>query len=139
MSAYVDFLSDASGGRQLSPPELATRPDNKLGTDEQWDNTEGVLRRALERIGPRYRVAEGEGSFYGPKIDFLMGAARGRPWKMGTIQLDGHQPERLGCTDMGSDNREHMPYVIHRALFGSLERFIWILLPPHAGGPPLPR
>ena len=78
-------------------------------------------------------MAEGEGAFYGPKIDFFMDDALGRPWQMGTIQLDGQQPERLGCTYMGSDNREHMPYVIHRALFGSLERFIGILL-EHYGG-----
>ena len=78
-------------------------------------------------------VAEGEGAFYGPKIDFFMDDALGRPWQMGTIQLDGQQPERLGCTYMGSDNREHTPYVIHRALFGSLERFIGILL-EHYGG-----
>jgi threonyl-tRNA synthetase len=90
-------------------------------------------QRALERIGLRYRVAEGEGAFYGPKIDFFMDDALGRAWQMGTIQLDGQQPERLGCTYMGSDNREHMPYVIHRALFGSLERFIGILL-EHYGG-----
>jgi len=133
MFDYVDFLYDAFGVRELAHAELATRPDNKLGTDEQWDHTEGVLRQALERIGLRYRTAEGEGAFYGPKIDFFMDDALGRPWQMGTIQLDGQQPERLGCTYMGSDNREHTPYVIHRALFGSLERFIGILL-EHYGG-----
>jgi threonyl-tRNA synthetase len=133
MFDYVDFLYDAFGVRELAHAELATRPDNKLGTDEQWDHTEGVLRRALERIGLPYRVAEGEGAFYGPKIDFFMDDAHGRPWQMGTIQLDGQQPERLGCTYMGSDNREHTPYVIHRALFGSLERFIGILL-EYSGG-----
>ena len=133
MFDYVDFLYDTFGVRELAHAELATRPDNKLGTDEQWDHTEGVLRRALERIGLRHRVAEGEGAFYGPKIDFFMDDALGRPWQMGTIQLDGQQPERLGCTYMGSDNREHTPYVIHRALFGSLERFIGILL-EHYGG-----
>jgi threonyl-tRNA synthetase len=133
MFDYVDFLYDRFGVRDLAHAELATRPDNKLGTDEQWDVTEGVLRRALERIGLRYRIAEGEGAFYGPKIDFFMDDALGRSWQMGTIQLDGQQPERLGCTYMGSDNREHTPYVIHRALFGSLERFIGILL-EHYGG-----
>jgi threonyl-tRNA synthetase len=133
MFDYVDFLYDTFGVRELAHAELATRPDNKLGTDEQWDRTEGVLRGALERIGLRYRVAEGEGAFYGPKIDFFMDDALGRPWQMGTIQLDGQQPERLGCTYMGPDNREHTPYVIHRALFGSLERFIGILL-EHYGG-----
>jgi threonyl-tRNA synthetase len=133
MFDYVDFLYDTFGVRELAHAELATRPDNKLGTDEQWDHTEGVLRRALERIGLRYRIAEGEGAFYGPKIDFFMDDALGRPWQMGTIQLDGQQPARLDCTYMGSDNREHTPYVIHRALFGSLERFIGILL-EHYGG-----
>ncbi len=133
MFDYVDFLYDRFGVRDLAHAEFATRPDNKLGTDEQWDHTEGVLRQALERIGLRYRVAEGEGAFYGPKIDFFMDDALGRPWQMGTIQLDGQQPDRLGCTYMGADNREHTPYVIHRALFGSLERFIGILL-EHYGG-----
>jgi threonyl-tRNA synthetase len=133
MFDYVDFLYDRFGVRDLAHAELATRPDNKLGTDEQWDHTEGVLRNALERIGLRYRIAEGEGAFYGPKIDFFMDDALGRAWQMGTIQLDGQQPERLGGTYMGSDNREHTPYVIHRALFGSLERFIGILL-EHYGG-----
>jgi threonyl-tRNA synthetase len=136
MFDYVDFLYDTFGVRELAHAELATRPDNKLGTDEQWDHTEGVLRRALERIGLPHRIAEGEGAFYGPKIDFFMDDALGRPWQMGTIQLDGQQPERLGCTYMGSDNREHTPYVIHRALFGSLERFIGILLEHYGGDMP---
>jgi len=92
-----------------------------------------MLREAVERQGIPYRIAEGEGAFYGPKIDFFMDDAMRRPWQMGTIQLDGQQPARLGCTYMGADNREHMPYVIHRALFGSLERFVGILL-EHYGG-----
>ncbi|MGH3008201.1 MAG: threonine--tRNA ligase [Gaiellaceae bacterium] len=136
MFDYVDFLYDTFGVRELAHAELATRPDNKLGTDEQWDHTEGVLKAALERIGLPYRIAEGEGAFYGPKIDFFMDDALGRPWQMGTIQLDGQQPERLGCTYMGADNQEHTPYVIHRALFGSLERFIGILLEHYGGALP---
>jgi threonyl-tRNA synthetase len=136
MFDYVDFLYDTFGVRELAHAELATRPDNKLGTDEQWDHTEGVLTRALERIGLPYRIAEGEGAFYGPKIDFFMDDALGRPWQMGTIQLDGQQPARLGCTYMGADNAEHMPYVIHRALFGSLERFIGILIEHYGGDMP---
>ena len=107
MFDYVDFLYDTFGVRELAHAELATRPDNKLGSDAQWDHTEGVLKAALDRIGLRYRVADGEGAFYGPKIDFFMDDAHGRPWQMGTIQLDGQQPERLGCTYMGADNREH--------------------------------
>jgi len=133
MFDYLATLYDRFGVRDLAHAELSTRPDDKLGTDEQWDYTEGVLRTAAERMGMAYKVAEGDGAFYGPKIDFFMDDAMGRPWQMGTIQLDGQQPERLGGTYMGADNREHMPYVIHRALFGSLERFIGILI-EHYGG-----
>ena len=133
MFDYVGFLYDRFGVRELAHAELATRPDNKLGTDEQWDHTEALLRTALERQGIPYRVMEGEGAFYGPKIDLFMDDAMGRPWQMGTIQLDGQQPARLGCAYVGPDNREHTPYVIHRALFGSLERFIGILI-EHYGG-----
>jgi threonyl-tRNA synthetase len=133
MFDYVGFLYDRFGVRELAHAELSTRPDNKLGTDEQWDYTEGVLREAVDRQGIPYRLAAGEGAFYGPKIDLFMDDAMGRPWQMGTIQLDAQQPERLGCTYMGPDNREHTPYLIHRALFGSIERFVGILL-EHYGG-----
>jgi threonyl-tRNA synthetase len=133
MFDYLETLYDRFGVRELAHAELATRPEKKLGTDEQWDHTEGVLRTAIDRMGLPYRVAEGEGAFYGPKIDFFMDDASGRPWQMGTIQLDSQQPARLGCTYMGADNKEHTPYLIHRALFGSLERFIGILL-EHYGG-----
>jgi threonyl-tRNA synthetase len=133
MFDYVAFLYDRFGVRDIAHAELATRPDNKLGTDEDWDRSEGMLKEALERQGIPYKLAEGEGAFYGPKIDFFMNDAAGRPWQMGTIQLDGQQPARLGCVYVGPDNREHMPYVIHRALFGSLERFIAILI-EHYGG-----
>jgi threonyl-tRNA synthetase len=133
MFDYLEALYDRFGVRHLAHAELSTRPDNKLGTDEEWDFTEGVLRTAAERMGLRYEVAEGEGAFYGPKIDFFMDDAMGRPWQMGTIQLDSQQPKRLGCTYMGADNQEHTPYLIHRALFGSLERFIAILIEHYAG------
>jgi threonyl-tRNA synthetase len=133
MFDYLEALYDRFGVRHLAHAELSTRPDNKLGTDEEWDFTEGVLRTAAERMGLRYKVAEGEGAFYGPKIDFFMDDAMGRPWQMGTIQLDSQQPKRLGCTYMGADNQEHTPYLIHRALFGSLERFIAILIEHYAG------
>jgi threonyl-tRNA synthetase len=133
MFDYLAFLYDRFGVRELAHAELATRPENKLGTDEEWDHTEGVLRTAIDRMGLPYRLAEGEGAFYGPKIDFFMNDAAGRPWQMGTIQLDSQQPKRLGCTYMGADNAEHTPYLIHRALFGSLERFIGILI-EHYGG-----
>ena len=136
MFDYVGYLYDRLGVRELAHAELSTRPESKLGTDEQWDHTEGVLRTALERQGIPYEVKPGEGAFYGPKIDLFMDDAMGRPWQMGTIQLDGQQPARLGCKYMGADNQEHLPWVIHRALFGSLERFIGILIEHYAGAFP---
>ena len=113
--------------------ELSTRPDNKLGTDEEWDFTETALRSALERRGIEYYVGEGEGAFYGPKIDLHMEDVLGRAWQMGTIQLDALMPKQFGLTYMGADNVEHTPYVVHRALLGSLERFMGILI-EHYGG-----
>src|SRR5207248_5574516 len=113
--------------------ELSTRPEKKLGTDEEWDFTEGALRAALERRGITYEVNEGDGAFYGPKIDLHMTDVLGRSWQMGTIQLDAQMPQRFGLSYMGADNHEHFPYVIHRALLGSLERFMGILI-EHYGG-----
>src|SRR5438876_2442642 len=133
MFDFVGYLYDRLGVRELAHAELSTRPESKLGTDEQWDYTEGVLRTALDRQGIPYQVKEGQGAFYGPKIDLFMDDAMGRPWQLGTIQLDGQQPERLGCTYMGADNKEHMPYLIHRALFGSLERFVGIVVEYYGG------
>jgi len=128
---YATYLYDLFGVEARF--ELSTRPENKLGTDEEWDFTEGALRSALERRGIEYTVNEGDGAFYGPKIDLHMTDVLGRSWQMGTIQLDAQMPVRFGLTYMGEDNAEHTPYVIHRALFGSLERFIGILI-EHYGG-----
>jgi threonyl-tRNA synthetase len=113
--------------------ELSTRPEKKVGSDEEWDFTEAALRAALERREISYSVNEGDGAFYGPKIDLHMTDVLGRGWQMGTIQLDSQMPKRFGLTFMGADNAEHTPYVIHRALLGSLERFIGILT-EHYGG-----
>jgi len=113
--------------------ELSTRPEHKVGTDEEWDFTEGALRAALERRGIDYQLNEGDGAFYGPKIDLHMTDVLGRSWQMGTIQLDAIMPQRFGLTYMGPDNCEHTPYVVHRALLGSLERFLGILI-EHYGG-----
>jgi threonyl-tRNA synthetase len=131
---YATFLYDLFGMQARF--ELSTRPESKLGSDEEWDFTEAALRSALERRGVDYFVGEGEGAFYGPKIDLHMTDALGRAWQMGTIQLDGVQPARLDCTYMGADNQEHTPYVVHRALFGSFERFIGILTEHYAGAFP---
>ena len=113
--------------------ELSTRPEKKLGSDEEWDFTESALRAALEKRGIDYDVNEGDGAFYGPKIDLHMTDVLGRSWQIGTIQLDAQMPQSFGLTFMGADNQEHTPYVIHRALLGSLERFIGILI-EHYGG-----
>jgi threonyl-tRNA synthetase len=128
---YAAFLYDLFGMEAIF--ELSTRPDNKLGTDEEWDFTEGALRQALERRGLDYHLNSGDGAFYGPKIDLHMKDVLGRSWQMGTIQLDSQTPGRLGCSYIGADNTEHVPYVIHRALLGSFERFIGILI-EHYGG-----
>jgi threonyl-tRNA synthetase len=115
--------------------ELSTRPepDKRLGDDAFWDKTEGMLREALETGGHDYKVAEGEGAFYAPKIDLHMTDSLGRSWQLGTVQLDYNLPERFGLTYAGADNQEHMPVMIHRALFGSFERFIGMLLEHTAG------
>jgi threonyl-tRNA synthetase len=113
--------------------ELSTRPDNRLGSDELWDRSEQALKNALESHGLEYDVAEGEGAFYGPKIDMHMTDSLGRSWQLGTIQLDYNLPERFGLTYTGADNAEHRPVMIHRALMGSFERFIGILIEHYAG------
>jgi threonyl-tRNA synthetase len=128
---YASYLYDLFGMEARF--ELSTRPEKKLGTDEEWDFTEGALRAALERRGIDYDLNEGDGAFYGPKIDLHMTDVLGRSWQMGTIQLDSQMPQRFGLTYMGADNEEHHPYVVHRALLGSLERFMGILI-EHYGG-----
>ncbi len=113
--------------------ELSLRPDNKLGTEEEWDFAENALRKALAARGLDYTESEGEGSFYGPKIDLHMTDSLGRSWQLGTVQLDLQMPKRFGLTYAGADNAEHTPAMIHRALLGSIERFVGILI-EHTGG-----
>jgi threonyl-tRNA synthetase len=132
---FATYLYDLFG--MASRAELSTRPEGKLGTDEEWDFTEGALRAALERRGVEYDLNEGDGAFYGPKIDLHMTDVLGRSWQMATIQLDAQMPKQFGLTYMGADNQEHTPYVVHRALLGSLERFIGILIEHYAGDFPL--
>jgi threonyl-tRNA synthetase len=128
---YASYLYDLFG--MDARFELSTRPEKKLGTDEEWDFTEGALRAALDRRGIDYQVNEGDGAFYGPKVDLHMTDVLGRSWQMGTIQLDSQMPARFGLTYMSPENEERTPFVIHRALLGSLERFIGILI-EHYGG-----
>jgi threonyl-tRNA synthetase len=131
MLDFAHFLYERFG---LMPrAELSTRPEQRLGTDEEWDVAEGALQAALDRHSIEYSVSEGEGTFYAPKIDLHMTDTLGRSWQMGTIQVDYHMPRQFGLTYMGADNREHSPVVIHRALLGSLERFLGILI-EHYGG-----
>jgi threonyl-tRNA synthetase len=118
-------------------PRLSTRPDQRLGSDEMWDRAEGALAGAIEAKGLAYEVDEGEGTFYGPKIDLHMTDSIGRRWQLGTVQLDYQMPERFGLTYTGADNAEHQPVMIHRALMGSFERFIGILIEHYAGEFPL--
>ncbi|HXV58114.1 MAG TPA: threonine--tRNA ligase [Gaiellaceae bacterium] len=113
--------------------ELSLRPENKLGTDEEWDFAEEELRKALATRGLEYTDSEGEGSFYGPKIDLHMADSLGRSWQLGTVQLDLQMPKRFGLAYQGVDNAEHTPAMIHRALLGSLERFVGVYL-EHTGG-----
>jgi threonyl-tRNA synthetase len=113
--------------------ELSTRPEKHIGTDEQWERAEGALREALDRQGREYEVSPGEGTFYGPKIDFHITDALGRSWQCGTCQLDFQMPERFDLSYQGADNAEHRPVMIHRALLGSMERFAGILIEHHGG------
>jgi threonyl-tRNA synthetase len=117
--------------------ELSTRPEQRIGTDEMWDRAEGALESALRHKGLEFEVNEGDGAFYGPKIDLHMTDSIGRSWQLGTVQLDYGMPERFGLEYTGADNAEHMPVMIHRALLGSFERFIGILIEHYAGEFPL--
>jgi threonyl-tRNA synthetase len=117
--------------------KLSTRPADFLGERETWDHAEAELKRALAAAGVPYRVDEGDGAFYGPKIDFDVMDAIGRKWQCATIQLDYQMPARFGLKYIGADNAEHMPIVIHRAIFGSFERFIALLIEHYAGAFPL--
>ena len=117
--------------------ELSTRPQQRVGDDELWDRAEQALTSALDSQGLRYELNPGDGAFYGPKIDMHMTDSLARSWQLGTVQLDYNMPERFGLTYTGADNAEHRPVMIHRALFGSYERFIGIMLEHYAGELPV--
>lgn len=117
--------------------ELSTRPENSMGTDEQWETATNALKRALNVLGKDYEINEGDGAFYGPKIDFHLEDSIGRTWQCGTIQLDFQMPERFDLTYVGQDGEKHRPVMIHRVVFGSIERFIAILTEHFAGAFPL--
>ncbi|MCI7248872.1 MAG: threonine--tRNA ligase [Clostridiales bacterium] len=117
--------------------ELSTRPEDSMGTDEEWEAAETALREAMESIGVPFVINEGDGAFYGPKLDFHLEDSIGRTWQCGTIQLDMQLPQRFDITYVGSDGEKHRPVMIHRVIFGSIERFIGILIEHFAGKFPL--
>ncbi len=116
--------------------ELSTRPENSMGSDEDWERAENALKKALEDQKMEYQINEGDGAFYGPKIDFHIKDCLGREWQCGTIQLDFQMPERFDLTYIGEDGEKHRPVMLHRVIFGSIERFIGILIEHFAGAFP---
>ena len=116
--------------------ELSTRPEDSMGSDEDWERAENALKKALEDQNMEYQINEGDGAFYGPKIDFHIKDCLGREWQCGTIQLDFQMPERFDLTYIGEDGEKHRPVMLHRVIFGSIERFIGILIEHYAGAFP---
>jgi len=116
---------------------LSTKPAKAVGDPARWDQATESLRQALEQEGMTYEIDEGGGAFYGPKIDMKIKDALGRPWQLGTVQFDFNLPERFDLTYVGADGKEHQPYMVHRALLGSIERFFGILIEHYAGAFPL--
>ena len=117
--------------------ELSTRPEDSMGSDEQWELAEGALKKVLKDLDLKYELNEGDGAFYGPKIDFHIRDCLGRSWQCGTIQLDFQMPERFDLTYIGEDGEKHRPVMLHRVIFGSIERFIGILIEHFAGAFPV--
>jgi threonyl-tRNA synthetase len=128
---FVDFMYGAFGFEYMI--ELSTRPDKSIGTDQMWEHATSSLTAALEKAGKEYKVNEGDGAFYGPKIDFHIRDCLKRTWQCATIQLDFAMPEKFDLTYVGADNQRHRPVMIHRTLYGSIERFLGILV-EHYGG-----
>jgi threonyl-tRNA synthetase len=116
---------------------IATRPDKFVGEPRDWDVATEALKRAAERAGQRYEIDPGGGAFYGPKIDIKVKDALGRPWQCTTVQFDFNMSERFGITYVGEDNRPHRPFMVHRALLGSLERFLGVLIEHYGGAFPV--
>ena len=131
LSIYKDF------GFENVSIKFSDRPEKRVGNDDVWDKSEAALREAMETTGLEYTLNPGEGAFYGPKLEFILKDAIGREWQCGTLQVDLNLPERLDATYVGEDGLKHNPVMLHRALFGSLERFIGILIEHYAGNLPI--
>ena len=136
---FIEFLSKlyADLGFNDFEIKLSTRPEMRVGSDEIWDKAEEALETAIKNLGYPYRIDEGDGAFYGPKLDFVLTDAIGRDWQCGTFQLDFNLAERLDAQYVGEDGNKHHPVMIHRAILGSFERFIGILIENYAGKLPL--
>jgi threonyl-tRNA synthetase len=132
----LEVVYRALGFEQIDV-KLSTRPEDRMGDDSIWDKAEAALAGALDKHGLKYVVAHGDGAFYGPKIDFDLTDCLGRKWQCGTIQLDFQMPERFDLEYVGADGERHRPVMIHRAIVGSLERMIGILIEEYAGKLPM--
>ncbi len=132
---FIAFLSEiyAELGFENWSIKLSTRPEKRIGSEETWDKLEAALGKACNAAGYEYELQEGEGAFYGPKLEFVLTDAIGRDWQCGTLQVDSNMPDRLGASYIGTDGEKHLPYMLHRATLGSFERFIGILIEEHAG------
>ncbi len=139
VSAFIDLLFEVyrDFGFDEVQIKLSTRPEQRVGSDELWDKAEKALQDALEHKGLAWELQPGEGAFYGPKIEFSLKDCLGRVWQLGTIQLDFSMPERLGAHYVAEDNSKKVPVMLHRAILGSLERFIGILIEHYAGALPV--
>lgn len=128
---FVDYVYGVFGFKYHV--ELSTKPEDAMGTDDEWDIAIEALKVALEEKGLPYKINEGDGAFYGPKIDFHLEDCIGRTWQCGTIQLDFQMPQRFDISYIGADGESHRPIMLHRVIFGSIERFIGILIEHYAG------
>ena len=139
MVGVLDFTFDLLGAYGFSEYDiyLSTRPEKAVGPVEQWDHATESLRRALDSRGVEYLVDEGGGAFYGPKVDVKIRDAIGRAWQCTTVQFDFNLPERFDLTYVGEDGAEHRPYMVHRAILGSLERFFGVLVEHYGGAFPV--
>ncbi|WP_163846673.1 threonine--tRNA ligase [Pseudooceanicola aestuarii] len=136
---FIEFLADiyAELGFTDWSVKLSTRPDKRIGSEEEWDRVEAALGNATRAAGYDYTINEGEGAFYGPKLEFVLTDAIGRDWQCGTFQVDPNLPERLGASYIGADGEKHRPVMLHRAVVGSFERFLGILIENYSGKLPL--
>ncbi len=138
-AGFIELLTSvyADLGFDSFDIKLSTRPDVRIGTDEAWDFVENALESAIQKVGRAYEIDPGEGAFYGPKLDFKLTDAIGREWQCGTFQVDPNLPERLDAEYVGEDGARHRPFMLHRAILGSFERFIGVLIEHYAGKLPL--